>query len=518
MGWTWAERKAPSAWLVDGRAVDRGEGTVLQVPAGGRVLAFRDVHGPFTGVLVFTQPSQRAWVNDDGLFWLWGRAGGAPVELPVVAYALVPAALSPEEVAALADAVSEPPAGVSSGAVAGERPAWAVRVERGRSAPVPPALAPLFADQKAAVSVPSVAGPLLLLPGRECRTELPVPPELERPLPAFDRGVGAGEKALVARHVEEVLAHRAPDSRFTFSEGRTFYDGFVCAALSQVLPLLERPLRGTTAQAVGECLDTLCDHHVRSRAYGLLVPPEQPAFIESAVDYPEITSCLLYGMLAYALNVDRDYPKRWAELLATHVRQIAEMSSLCGVAYAAAEPTRLHVIAESAVGGYLAWASLYHLGRLTSAPWTGEARARAALAWSSYRQLFRWRPEFGETGVVNGWADWCAQVKTPEPWAFVQTCWFSFIPLIPYEHEDRYGLWRSLRAQPWWRYTAGPPPTQRGYDFANALALARAGYPEEVKAHWREVLDRPFSWETFDYTPVLALAAIPQLAALGALP
>jgi hypothetical protein len=162
---------------------------------------------------------------------------------------------------------------------------------------------------------------------------------------------------------------------------------------------------------------------------------------------------------------------------------------------------------------------MYHLEKLLGdADLAARSRARAALAWAGYRELFRWRPEFGESGVVNGWADWRAQIRVPEPWAYVQTTWFSFIPLIPCEREDRYGLWRALREQPWWTWTAGPPPKQRAYDYANALALARAGYPEEVRTHWAEVADRPFSWETFDYTPVLALAALPQLAALGALP
>jgi hypothetical protein len=282
-----------------------------------------------------------------------------------------------------------------------------------------------------------------------------------------------------------------------------------------VLPLLEPPLRQQTAQAVRDCLDTMCDKHVRSPAYGLLVPPETPSFLESAVDYPEIASCLLYAILAYSLAAEREYPKRRAELLEVHLNQIRQMESFCGVSYAAATNQRLHIIAESAIGGYIAWASLYHLGRLIHADWADQCRARAALAWTSYRHLFRWREEYGQSGVVNGWSNWCAQIWSEPAWAYVQTTWFSFNPLVPVEHEDRYGLWRSLRQQPWWEFTAGPPPKQRAYDFVNALALARAGYGDEVRAHWREVADRPFSWETFDYTPVMAVTALPQLGALG---
>ena len=176
----------------------------------------------------------------------------------------------------------------------------------------------------------------------------------------------------------------------------------------------------------------------------------------------------------------------------------------------------MHLIAESAVGGYLAWASLHHLGKLIKRPWAAECRSRAALAWAAYRELFRWREEFGETGVVNGWSNWVAETKRPEPWAYVQTTWFSFVPMVPVEREDRYNLWRSLREQPWWDYTRTEASSrQRCYDYVNALALARAGYADEVREHWADVAPRPFWWDYFDATPALAIAALPQLAALG---
>ena len=518
MGWGWAERKAPTAWTADGRPLRRPEGGELAFPGQCRVLSFEDDHGPFTGVLLFPASPQRVWADDDGVYWQWQHVpAGESVQIPTPAYALVPGRLTPPQRDALVELMPASPGPAPVGGILADPPGYRVANPLAQAVPVPPPLAALVTDRKRAVAIPAAAGDLLIVRGDECRTELPVPPELERPVPPKTAVPGevVGE---VSRHVEDVLAHRSPDGRFAFSEGRTFYDGFVCGALAQVVPLLEPPLREEAARAACACLDFLWQHQVRSKAYGLLVPPEQPSFIESAVDYPEITSCLLYGTLAYALNVDREYPRRYSDLIRIHFDQIGNMTSPCGTAYAAADTNRLHIIAESAIGGYLAWASMYHLGRMVDSPWTAESRARAALAWAGYRELFRWRPEFGEDNVVNGWWDWCAQVRTPEPWAYVQSTWFSFIPLVPYEHEDRYGLWRSLRAQPWWQYTAGPPPRQRAYDYANALALARAGYADEVKAHWREVHERPFSWETFDYTPVLAMAALPQLAALGALP
>ncbi len=517
MGWRWAERKAPTAWTVDGKPLRRPEGSELTLPEQCRVVSFVDDHGPFTGILLFSQSPRRVWADDDGVYWQQHVPAGKDVQVPTPAYALAPGRLTPPQLDALANLMQAPPGPAPTRSIVAAPAGYRVANELAQAVPLPPPLSPLVTDRTRATALPTVAGGLLIVRGKECTVPLPVPAELDRPVPP-KATVFAEVLGEVSRHVEDVLAHRSPNGRFTFSEGRTFYDGFVCGALAQVVPLLEPPLREAAANSVRACLDFLWQHHVRSKAYNLLVPPEQAGYSEPAIDYPEITSCLLYGTLAYALNVDREYPRRWSDLIKTHFDQISNMTSPCGTAYAAADANRLHIIAESAIGGYLAWASMYHLGQLVDGPWTADARARAALAWAGYRELFRWRPEFGENNVVNGWWDWCAQVRTPEPWAYVQSTWFSFIPLVPYEHEDRYGLWRSLRAQPWWQYTAGPPPRQRAYDYANALALARAGYADEVKAHWREVTSRPFSWETFDYTPVLAIAALPQLASLGALP
>jgi hypothetical protein len=48
------------------------------------------------------------------------------------------------------------------------------------------------------------------------------------------------------------------------------------------------------------------------------------------------------------------------------------------------------------------------------------------------------------------------------------------------------------------------------------LAFAKAGlWEQDVRPHWEEVAKRPFWFDYFDATPALAVAALPQLAAMG---
>jgi hypothetical protein len=357
---------------------------------------------------------------------------------------------------------------------------------------------------------------MVIVARSRCAVELPSVPQIESPLPKL-----AAPPAIVdelSRHITDLLAHRQPDGRFVFSEGRTFYDGITCGCLAQVLPILPDTLRREATEALRTCLDSLCDGHQRSPAYGLLVPPETPSFIETGIDYPEITATLLYSMLAFTLNADEGYAAGRADLIETHLNQIREMTTPEGLAWARADTQHMHLIAESAIGGYLAWCSLYHLGKLLDKPWKAECRSRAALNWAAYRELFRWRPEeYGDTGVVNGWSNWCAELGRPEPWAYVQSTWFSYVPFMVYDARDELNLWKCLRDQPWWDYTRTEESSrQRGYDYANMLAFAKAGlWEQDVRPHWEEVAKRPFWFDYFDATPALAVAALPQLAAMG---
>jgi uncharacterized protein YbdZ (MbtH family) len=395
--------------------------------------------------------------------------------------------------------LAKPPTEFTSGALALPTPAWTVAAVGAEASPVPPSLRQLRLDWRDEVPVLTTAGEMLLVPERTYSIDLPVPPQIEDPLPKLAASPAIADE--VSRHVTEVLAHRLPDGRFTFSEGRTFYDGITCGVLAQALPVLPDDLRRQTTEALRKCLDALCDGHVRSPAYDLLVPPEVPSFIETGIDYPEITATLLYAILAYTLNAEDGYAATRADLIETHLRQIHDMSTPEGLAWA----------------GYIAWCSLHHLGKLLRKQWADGCRANAALNWAAWRELFRWRDEFGERGVVNGWSNWCAETKRPEPWAYVQSTWFSHVPFMAYEAEDRFGLWRSLREQPWWDYTRTEESSrQRCYDYANMLALAKAGLWEpDVRPHYDAVATRPFWFDYFDATPVMAIAALPQLAAMG---
>jgi hypothetical protein len=140
--------------------------------------------------------------------------------------------------------------------------------------------------------------------------------------------------------------------------------------------------------------------------------------------------------------------------------------------------------------------------------YAAEARARAALAWRAWLDLFRWRDEYGDPpAVVNGINQGIIECLTEPPWAYVQSTWFTYLPGFALPAEDVFGVWRMLRAQPWWEWTGVLGSTQRAYDACNAIALWRAGYRDEVLAHWPEVSQRPFSWDTFDSTPIHAIAA-----------
>jgi len=517
MGWAWAERAIATRWLADGEALERSAGGTLQFPDQCRWVAYHDGHGPFAGLIAFPDPPARVWADDDGLYWDWGRVrAGQSVQTTEIAYALVPGEPAAGDLQRLADGLLPAPAAFRAGVAPGEAPGWLVAANEAKAVPVPPSLAPLHLLRNGVTPVPTAAGDMLLVPGTGYSLDLQAPPELEVPLPRTKADGSVAEE--VAQHVGDILAHRLPDGRFEFSQGRTFYDGITCGALAQALAVLSDPLRRQTAEAVRDCLEALFDQHVRSDRHNLLVPPEMPSFIESAIDYPEITATLLYATLAYSLNAEPDYAGRHRELIEVHRQQIWEMTSPCGTAWARADTQHAHIIAESAIGGYIAWASLYHLGKLLSADWAAECRSRAALAWTTYRSLFQWRPEYGDVGVVNGWSNWRAEIQSDPPWAFVQSTWFSFVPFLPVEKEDRYGIWRSLREQPWWEYTGELGSRQRGYDFCNALALARAGLADEVREHWETIGARPFWWDYFDATPALAIAALPQLSALGVEP
>jgi len=517
MGWGWAERRTGDRWFADAEPLARAPGRVLELPPGCLWAGYHDVTEAFSGVLAFSAPPAEAWVDDDGVYWDWGPApAGRATYAPAAAYILAPGLLSPDKMARLAELLATPPTEFVAGVRTPETSAWTAVAEEAQAAPLPPSLRRLSPYTEGVLPLATAAGEMLIIPRPRLSVDLPAAPEIEAPLPKL-----AGPEAVVAelsRHVAGLLEHRETDGRFTFSQGRTFYDGITCGVLGQTLPVLPDEARRATGEAVRACLDALCDQHVRSPAYNLLVPPEMPSFIETGIDYPEITATLLHAVLAYTLNADPAYAARRVDLIETHLDQIREMTTPEGLAWARADTQHMHLIAESAIGGYVAWGALYHLGKLLGKPWASECRSRAALNWAAYRGLFAWRSDdFGDIGVVNGWSNWCAELGRPEPWAYVQSTWFSYVPWMTYGARDEFHLWKNLREQPWWGYTRTEESSrQRCYDYANMLALAKAGlWEREVAPHFEAVAGRPFWFDYFDATPVMAVGALPQLAAMG---
>ena len=129
--------------------------------------------------------------------------------------------------------------------------------------------------------------------------------------------------------------------------------------------------------------------------------------------------------------------------------------------------------------------------------------------------MFGFRTVFGEPPVVvNGLERGCLELDRGEPWVYVQSTWFTHLPCFELPASDDFGIWKSLAQQPWQEWTGQQGSTQRAYDAANAIALARAGHAAEVARVWPGILARPYVWDSFDQTPVLELAAIGWLATL----
>lgn len=519
LGWKWAQQHSGTVWFADGQELRRPLGEPLELPSECRWFGYHNAGEPFTGIIAFPSPCKRAWVDDDGLYWAWGVSGGRERQLLCHAtYILAPEVLSADEMDRLVRLLGTPPAQSVCTAAADTTPLCVITVDGAQAICVPPSLSWLRPSWSGAALLTSAAGTIPIVQGSSLSLDLPSLPQVEVSLPRVAAPPTVREE--LAQHVTDVLSHRKSDGRFDFAQGRTFYDSITCACLAQALPVLPDELARETRQALRDCLDTLCDNHQRSPAYGLLVPPEVPSFVETSIDYPEIAAMLLYAILAYTLNAEPEYATRRADLIETHLRQIRQMTTPEGLAWARADTQHMHLIAESALGGYIAWCSLYHLGRLLNRPWAIECSSRAALNWAAYRGLFRWRTDdYGDVGVVEGWSNWCAELDQSVPWSYVQTTWFSYVPFVTYEPQDEFRVWKNLREQPWWEYTSSEARSrQRCYDYANMLAFARAGLWEvEVKPYYQAVANRPFWFDTFDATPVMAIAALVQLAAMGLL-
>jgi len=487
VGYGWAGRTAPKEWVIAGRALRRPDNTELDVPvaaADSFLVSFRDPEG-FAASLRFSPAPAGLRVNDDGLTWSYA---------PAVAEAQLCYALNPEG-----------------------RTEEAEQLLR-QLPPVAPSMVQTFGCDGGPKGQPWVEisargdGPVVLaglVTGSPVRLSLAPPPLIDHVVPDF-RPLADDARRRVDRWVRQALAHQNPDGSFSFGLGRGFYDGITCGVLALVLNLVSPDLRPALGGAIEAGLRHLWHDGAECRDWpGVLLPPEVPDFHASATDYPEIEACVLQATALYAAQTGGKMARDLWPQIRRQFDQLRFFYDLNGLAFASPGPAYHHVIAESAIGGYLAWHALYHLALMADQPaYATEARARAALAWRAWLDLFRWRDEYGDPpAVVNGINQGIIECLTEPPWAYVQSTWFTYLPGFALPAEDVFGVWRMLRAQPWWEWTGVLVSTQRAYDACNAIALWRAGYRDEVLAHWPEVSQRPFSWDTFDSTPIHAIAA-----------
>lgn len=512
IGWGWAKRIAPTDWLADGDEMTRKAGAEAKVapkdPAQ-LTLLFRDESG-FMGVLRFTPAPADMTINDDGLTWAY-KAEVAEARLVYVVFPTTPAL---SDIDALIDRLTAGPQAARQGfgcdgGVHG-KPWVDMEAEENEGIMLPASLA----DAVAGMSVPMVEGAAKFVDGRKVRIGLDAPPLLEKMAPEF-RALPETSRKRIEGWAREIIARQTPDGAFSFGLQRGFYDGITCCALAEVMGVVSAEMKPEIARAVEKGLAHLWDNQPEAKAWpGVVLSPEQPGYYELAVDYPEIEACILQATALYAAQGHRDYAaRRWPQVQ-RQFEQLRFFYDQTGIALAAPGPNHWHVIAESAVGGYLGWQAMYHLAMMADQPsFAEEARARAALAWKAWLAMFRWREEFGEPkGVVNGINNCIVECWTEPAWAYVQTTWFTVLPGFAVPKDDDLGVWRMLRAQPWWEWTGAQKSTQRAYDACNATALVRAGYGDEVKAHWPAVAERPFLWDSFDQTPVLSMAAEAWLA------
>ncbi|MCX7599320.1 MAG: hypothetical protein N2512_10735 [Armatimonadetes bacterium] len=496
LGYGWAQRTAPREWVIGGQAYQRPDGREIDVPvdtAGSLTAIFRDPEG-FSGALRFSPAPADLRLSDDGFTWSYAPA----VSEAQVCYGFDVDGHANE--ALISEHVRRAEAWI------GQVPA------------APPLMVQTFGCDGGPRGQPWMeisckkGGPVLLagvVSESPLRMSLDQPPLIDQVAPDF-RPLSDDARRRVDDWVRQALSHQKPDGSFTFGLGRGFYDGITCGVLALVLNLVSTDIRPALHKAIEAGLRHLWFDTAECRDWpGVLLPPEVPDFHASATDYPEIEACILQATALYAAQTGGEIARELWPQIHRQFEQLRFFYDLNGIALASPGPGYHHVIAESAIGGYLAWHGLYHLALMADQPsYAAEARARAALAWRAWQDLFRWRDDYGDPpAVVNGINQGIVECLTQPPWAYVQSTWFTFLPGFALPRDDTFGVWRMLRAQPWWEWTGALGSTQRAYDACNAIALWRAGYREEVLAHWAEVCRRPFSWNTFDETPIHAIAA-----------
>jgi hypothetical protein len=522
-GYPWAELTAPSNWILpNGEIKEVKEGYIL-APGENREKSYIAFHSsePATFLFFFTRPPLSIFKNESEIRISFSNSlpPGRKYNLPPLYYAVLPSAyeaIKNELLEKLWRSCFSPPETIETKFGKDDKGAFVqyqafFKKEKGdfpvnplKIFPIPPTLNELA---KPSFTIPSLLGDVEYIEGEKSRIYLPIPPNLNSLTVKFPP-LPKEKQEIVENNLKEILRNQDPDGTFSFSRGRPFYDGLTASALVQLYPILSSPLKEDVAKAVRKCLDYWWGRFEKDDKSFIYWFPEPPPSIPQ-VDYPEITSTLLYPTAAYAQLVDRKYISQILDKAIQLTKTLPPAYDWTGSAYAFPGPDYLHIIVESTVGGYLAYASLYHIFNMAGRKdLADELFAKASLAFRAM-ELYRHRNEYGEDEIVSEIKWDSFKIKIEIPWDYTMYTWFSFIPLWWLPKEDIYNLWNTLEREKWWRYYE--KSSQRAYDYADLIAIHRF-----KKDDWRKYLaefeDKPFAYDYFDSTPVFAVIAYPWLA------
>ncbi|UCH36006.1 MAG: hypothetical protein JSV65_06545 [Armatimonadota bacterium] len=508
-GWEWAGQPVPAHWEwwgSDGRTVLRQDRRGrLRLPVGDGFLLAWNEGQPYTLALLPASRPTEVRVGARGVTLRFAESrvpAGAKAALPDL-YAAALGAHAPDSVLRILPLLACPADElVTEVASAGDVPFVRFRWSRRDSTaplPIPPPFSAVILNhpRRKALRLTShdtVFGPVALAQARSVAMALDIPPNLERLTEDFPP-VPADDKAAIEVDVKALLAHENDDGTFTFSLERPFYDGQTAGVLIQLAPLLDEPLRGQVVLAVRKTLDYWWGRLTTDERTGVVVFPE-PVMPSAVVDYPEISSTVLYPTAAYAALVDPDYAAEIWPKAASLAATVGRAYDITGSAWAHAGPEYVHVLTESTVGGYLAYACLYHLARLAGEPEAAaDFRARACWAFAAM-DLYRWREAYGRGGILSQYFGDGLFVEPAVAWDYTMFTWFSWCPLWSLPPDDPYHVFEVLRQQRWWLYWRDS--RQLAYDFSHFMALVRFGDAAEGLTHWDEILTHEPSFDNFD--------------------
>ncbi len=496
-----------------------GDGLAAPLPAGKRLgnplVILRRPNEAWQLALVFPESPSVISVKQDNILIRVPQADGnaAPFAL-----AILPASLTWADVAKLTPVAVTRPASrkVGFGMAAG-RPtvsfetAFEPLAPSAKRSPAPLiAIPPTLADRAPAGStkLPTLWGDIALCPGERFTATLDPVPRIDEVAPPVVQ-MKPEWQARMNDYTTAICDHLRPEGGFTSSLGRPFYDGLTLAGLMSARPYLNPDVKKRCDEAVKRTLDLWWEGLRQDGETGIWNFPEPPPG-KPVIDYPEITSTLLWPTVQYCATVDPEYVKGIASKLEKLGPSLARAYDWSGAAYAYPGPEFNHIIVESIVGGFVTWCSMYQLEkRLGHTKQAEEYAARAAYAREAMK-LLRWKTSYPAGGIVSEIKPDNLKIGIAEAWDYTMYTWFSFVPASELPKEDIYGVWRCLDSEKWWLYSE--KSHQRCYDYAHSMAIARTFGTKALADKLPAFDNRPYAYDSFDPTPVYTLMAYPWLA------